>query len=217
VHARRERGLGGYAAPDAPLNATTPELVPKKNAPRFKSAEVPDLVRISGNADPQPPLRCWVGDTQEGKDATMSPIRTLAASAAILMSVGVSAGVPAFAQTLDAAQCATAKGTGDQNAIRQFCPESDWPQTVEPGAALDDSATNAVNEAQCSDAKGSGDVVAIQQFCPQADWPDTMSTGGIAPAENTVDAAQCGNAKNSGDQNAIRQFCPESDWPQTVE
>ena len=33
--------------------------------------------------------------------------------------------------TVDAAQCGDAKGTGDQNAIRQFCPESDWPQTVE--------------------------------------------------------------------------------------
>ncbi len=147
----------------------------------------------------------------------MSPIRTLAASAAILMSVGVSAGVPAFAQTLDVAQCNTAKGSGDQNAIRQFCPESDWPQTVEPGAVIDESAANAVNEAQCAEAKGSGDVVEIQQFCPQSEWPDTMSTGATAPTGNTVDAAQCGDAKNSGDQNAIRQFCPESDWPQTVQ
>jgi len=104
----------------------------------------------------------------------MMIIRTLAASAAILMSVGVTATVPAFAQTLDAAQCATAKGSSDQNAIRQFCPESDWPQTVEPGAVLDDSANNAVNEAQCADAKGSGDQTAIKQFCPEADWPQTQ-------------------------------------------
>ena len=147
----------------------------------------------------------------------MNLIRTLAASAAILMCAGVSAGAPAFAATVDAAQCNTAKGSGDQTAIRQFCPESDWPQTVEPGAMMDDSAANAVNEAQCGDAKGSGDVVAIQQFCPQSDWPKTMSTGAIAPTGNTVDMAQCGTAKGSGDQNAIRQFCPESDWPQTVE
>jgi hypothetical protein len=59
----------------------------------------------------------------------MTLIRTLAASAAILVSVGAMTSIPAFAQTLDAAQCSTAKGSGDQNAIRQFCPESDWPQT----------------------------------------------------------------------------------------
>jgi hypothetical protein len=147
----------------------------------------------------------------------MTSLRTLAASAAIILSVGATASFPAFAQTLDAAQCNTAKGSGDITAIQQFCPESDWPQTVEPGAVNDDSAANAVNEAQCADAKGSGDVTAIQQFCPQADWPDTMSTGGTAPAGNTVDAAQCSDAKGSGDQNAIRQFCPESDWPQTAE
>ena len=101
----------------------------------------------------------------------MTIIRTLAASAAILLSVGVSAGVPAFAQTLDAAQCTTPKAAGDQNAIRQFCPESDWPQTVEPGAVLDGSAANAVDEAQCADAKGSGDVNAIKQFCPRRTGP----------------------------------------------
>ena len=145
----------------------------------------------------------------------MNMLSTLAASAAILVSVGLSASMPLLAETLDAAQCATAKGSGDQNAIRQFCPESHWPQTVQPGAVMDDSAANAVNEAQCADAKGSGDLNAIKQFCPQADWPDTMSTGAIAPAGNTVDVAQCNDAKGSGDQNAIRQFCPESDWPQT--
>jgi hypothetical protein len=147
----------------------------------------------------------------------MTLIRTLAVSAAIIVGGAVSSGVPAFAQTLDAAQCATAKGSGDQTAIRQFCPEADWPQTVEPGAVLDDSAANAVNEAQCADAKGSGDLTAIKQFCPQADWPDTMSTGATTPAPAPVDAAQCNTAKGSGDQTAIRQFCPESDWPQTVE
>jgi len=145
----------------------------------------------------------------------MNVIRTLAASAAIMMSVGAVTTIPAFAQTLDVAQCNTAKGSGDQTAIRQFCPEADWPQTVEPGAVMDDSAANAVNEGQCADAKGSGDLTAIKQYCPQADWPDTTETGSTAPAGNTVDVAQCNDAKNSSDQNAIRQFCPESDWPQT--
>ena len=32
----------------------------------------------------------------------------------------------------DEAQCSDAKGSGDQNAIRQFCPVADWPQTFEP-------------------------------------------------------------------------------------
>jgi hypothetical protein len=41
--------------------------------------------------------------------------------------------LPTLAQTVaDEAQCADAKGSGDQNAIRQFCPLADWPQTVEP-------------------------------------------------------------------------------------
>ena len=104
----------------------------------------------------------------------MTLIRTLAASAAIMMSVGAFTSLPASAQTLDEAQCATAKGSGDQNAIRQFCPEADWPQTVEPGAAMDESADNAVNEAQCGEAKGSGDQNAIRQFCPESDWPQTQ-------------------------------------------
>ncbi len=103
----------------------------------------------------------------------MTLIRTIAASAAILMSAGAMTSIPATAQTLDAAQCAEAKGSGDQNAIRQFCPESDWPQTVVPGAVMDESADNAANEAQCADAKGSGDQNAIRQFCPEADWPQT--------------------------------------------
>ena len=42
-------------------------------------------------------------------------------------------GLPATAQTvIDEAQCADAKGSSDQNAIRQFRPVADWPQTVEP-------------------------------------------------------------------------------------
>jgi hypothetical protein len=54
------------------------------------------------------------------------------------------------------------------------CPESNWPQTVEPGAVLDDSAANTVDAAQCGDAKNSGDQNAIRQFCPESDWPQTV-------------------------------------------
>ena len=144
----------------------------------------------------------------------MNLIRTLAASAAICVSVGATATFPAFAQTLDVAQCNDAKNSGDQTAIRQFCPESDWPQTVEPDAVMDDSTANAVDAAQCNDAKASGELTAIQQFCPQSDWPQTETTGATSDG-NTVDAAQCNDAKNSGEMTAIKQFCPESDWPQT--
>ena len=103
----------------------------------------------------------------------MTLIRTLAVSAAICLSVGATATSPAFAQAVDEAQCSDAKNSGDQTAIRQFCPESDWPQTVEPDAVMDDSSANAVNAAQCADAKGSGDQTAIRQFCPESDWPQT--------------------------------------------
>lgn len=52
-----------------------------------------------------------------------------------IAAVGAAAGFagPAAAQSVvDEAQCANAKGSGDQNAIRQFCPVADWPQTVAP-------------------------------------------------------------------------------------
>ncbi len=54
-----------------------------------------------------------------------------AATLSLAMAAGLS--LPAGAQTVaDEAQCNEAKGSGDQNAIRQFCPVADWPQTVEP-------------------------------------------------------------------------------------
>lgn len=59
-------------------------------------------------------------------------IRSMLATTACALFVGTLA-VPAQAQTVaDEAQCADAKGSGDQNAIRQFCPVADWPQTFEP-------------------------------------------------------------------------------------
>ena len=61
----------------------------------------------------------------------MQNIRTLIALVAI--GAATSFAVPVSAQTVaDEAQCNDAKGSGDQNAIRQFCPVADWPQTVEP-------------------------------------------------------------------------------------
>ncbi len=55
------------------------------------------------------------------------------ASAAFALAFGGALVLPVSAQTVaDEAQCADAKGSGDQNAIRQFCPVADWPQTVEP-------------------------------------------------------------------------------------
>jgi hypothetical protein len=53
--------------------------------------------------------------------------------AAALLGTATAVAVPATAQTVaDEAQCSDAKGSGDQNAIRQFCPVADWPQTFEP-------------------------------------------------------------------------------------
>ncbi len=61
----------------------------------------------------------------------MQNLRYLMAAAAL--GVAASFSVPASAQTVaDEAQCNDAKGSGDQNAIRQFCPVADWPQTVNP-------------------------------------------------------------------------------------
>jgi hypothetical protein len=61
----------------------------------------------------------------------MKNLRYLMAAAAV--GVAASFTVPASAQTVaDEAQCNDAKGSGDQNAIRQFCPVADWPQTVNP-------------------------------------------------------------------------------------
>lgn len=61
----------------------------------------------------------------------MQNLRYLMAAAAL--GVVASFSVPASAQTVaDEAQCNDAKGSGDQNAIRQFCPVADWPQTVNP-------------------------------------------------------------------------------------
>jgi hypothetical protein len=59
-------------------------------------------------------------------------IRSMLAASACALAVGALA-LPAHAQTVaDEAQCSDAKGSGDQNAIRQFCPVADWPQTFEP-------------------------------------------------------------------------------------
>jgi hypothetical protein len=61
----------------------------------------------------------------------MQNLRYLMAVAAV--GAAASFAIPASAQTVaDQAQCNDAKGSGDQNAIRQFCPVGDWPQTVEP-------------------------------------------------------------------------------------
>lgn len=61
----------------------------------------------------------------------MQKFPNLLALAAIGAVIGFAA--PTFAQTVaDEAQCANAKGSGDHNAIRQFCPVADWPQTVAP-------------------------------------------------------------------------------------
>ena len=55
------------------------------------------------------------------------------AAAALGFAVATGVTLPLNAQTIaDEAQCADAKGSGDQNAIRQFCPVADWPQTIEP-------------------------------------------------------------------------------------
>jgi hypothetical protein len=59
-------------------------------------------------------------------------IRSTLAATACALAIGTLA-FPANAQTVaDEAQCSEAKGSGDQNAIRQFCPVVDWPQTFEP-------------------------------------------------------------------------------------
>jgi hypothetical protein len=61
----------------------------------------------------------------------MQNLRHLLAIAAIGAATGFAA--PAIAQTVaDQAECNEAKGSGDHNAIRQFCPVADWPQTVNP-------------------------------------------------------------------------------------
>ena len=61
----------------------------------------------------------------------MKNLRYLMAAAAV--GVAASFTVPASAQTVaDEAQCNDAKGSGDQHAIRQFCPGADWPQTGNP-------------------------------------------------------------------------------------
>lgn len=65
-----------------------------------------------------------------------------------LAAVGAAAGfaVPANAQSVvDQAQCNTAKGSGEQTAIRQFCPVADWPQTVEPAVQTWVMAQNVPN------------------------------------------------------------------------
>jgi hypothetical protein len=62
-------------------------------------------------------------------------MRKFTTLAAVTLGLAMAAGLslPAGAQTVaDEAQCNDAKGSGDQNAIRQFCPVADWPQTIEP-------------------------------------------------------------------------------------
>ena len=87
--------------------------------------------------------------------------RLAAATFGFAMVAGLS--LPASAQTVaDEAQCADAKGSGDQNAIRQFCPVADWPQTVEP------EVQTWIMEQTAPDVVFEGDLV------PGAKLPDTV-------------------------------------------
>lgn len=74
----------------------------------------------------------------------MQKFRYLMALAAVGAAAGFAA--PATAQTVaDEAQCNSARGSGDHNAIRQFCPVEDWPQTVAPAVQTWVMAQNVPN------------------------------------------------------------------------
>jgi len=62
----------------------------------------------------------------------MQMIRHLMAVAAVGAAAGFAVPATAAETVVDQAQCNEAKGSGEQTAIRQFCPVEDWPQTVEP-------------------------------------------------------------------------------------
>jgi hypothetical protein len=84
----------------------------------------------------------------------MKAYQKLGLSAAFALGLAGVFGAPAFAQTVaDEAQCNDAKNSGDQNAIRQFCPVADWPQTVEP------EVQTWIMEQNAADVAFDGDVV----------------------------------------------------------
>jgi hypothetical protein len=62
----------------------------------------------------------------------MQNFRHLLALAALGAAAGFAAPAVSAETVVDQAQCNEAKGSGEQTAIRQFCPVEDWPQTVEP-------------------------------------------------------------------------------------
>ena len=90
-------------------------------------------------------------------------IRSMLAATACALVMGTLA-APSNAQTVaDEAQCADAKGSSDQNAIRQFCPVADWPQTFEPEV----------------------ETWIMQQTVPDVVFEGDLVVGGVVP-ENVV-------------------------------
>lgn len=101
----------------------------------------------------------------------MQNLRYLMAAAAL--GVAASFAVPASAQTVaDEAQCNDAKGSGDQNAIRQFCPVADWPQTVAPAVqtwVMEQTAPDVVYEGEVVVGTVLPETVQLIEVQDQAD------------------------------------------------
>ena len=108
----------------------------------------------------------------------MKTFTTVVAAASIAMVFGGAFVMPASAATVDQAQCANARGSGDLNDIELFCNRSDLPSTaVRPGKIVQgfffnrssgrDVGNNrmSLRQMNCNQAKGENSLANIEFFC----------------------------------------------------
>jgi len=108
----------------------------------------------------------------------MRTYTTIAAAASFVLGLGAVSIVPASAASVDQAQCANARGSGDLNDIRLFCNRSDLPSTaVRPGKIVRGfffnnssgrdvgNANMSLRQMNCNQAKAENSQANIAFFC----------------------------------------------------
>jgi len=108
----------------------------------------------------------------------MKILVTAAAAASIALGLGIAGALPAAAATLDRAQCADARGSGDLNQIRLYCGRSELPSTtVTPGTIVKGflfnrsagrnvgNASFTLKQMNCNQARQENSQASIAFFC----------------------------------------------------
>src|SRR5690606_33212240 len=121
-----------------------------------------------------------LGRRRRGKDGDniMRNLAIAAAAASLSFGFAFAPGVASAASTVERANCANARGSGDLNQIRLYCGKSELPSTtVKPGTIVkgflfNKSAGRNVSDARftlqqmnCNQAKQENSQANIAFFC----------------------------------------------------